>query len=210
MDDGFLDWLYGVIMRPAGALRAVAGARPVGWAILVGGTSWTLTTIGWLLGIDLGVFERLGFEGAAVGLALTRLLPLAVVAAACAGLAVLGLMHLFARLLGGRGAFSSLFCAVGFASFPAILVLPLAALERVGHPGIAAATSLARLGLAAWLMALDVIAVREAHDMPTGAAAIAFVLSVFSPLVLLSGLLFLAATLAAGLGAAFMDVASWP
>ncbi|MEW6227690.1 MAG: Yip1 family protein [Bacillota bacterium] len=202
MGEGVFDWLYGVITRPVEALRAVAERKPVGWALVIVIGAWVLSLAAGLSQADFSVLERVGFEDA-LSSALGVLVTLGIILAAVVYLAGLAILHLSARLFGGKGTFAALFCALGFAEFPMVLSVPLAVLGRIGGPGIDALSSVASLGLTLWVVVLSVIALREAHKLPTGTAIGAYVLAIVVPFVALAGLVFLMIMLIATLGAAF-------
>lgn len=202
MGEGVFDWLYGVITRPVEALRAIAERKPVGSALVIFVGNWILSLTAGLSRADLSVLERVGLEDA-LGSALGALITLGIMFGAVAFLAGLAVLHFSARLFGGKGTFTALFCTLGFAGFPMVLSVPLAVLGRIGGPGIGALGSVASFGLTVWVIVLSVIALKEAHKLPTGTAIGAYLLAIVVPFVALAGLVFLAITLVATLGPAF-------
>ncbi|MGE5587057.1 MAG: Yip1 family protein [Clostridia bacterium] len=199
MSDGVFDWLYGVMAGPAEALRAVAAKKPVGWALaVIVGTATLLSTAG-LSQTNLGVLPGVTFRDLA-RTALTGAVILSV--AGC--FIVVGLLHLAALLFGGKGSFSGLLSAVGFAQFPALLSLPLMALARVGGPVVAGLSVVASAGIAVWVAALCVVSLREAHGLSTGAAIGTCIFGAMIPAVVVAGLVFLAVALAGVIGAGWL------
>ncbi len=202
MGEGVFDWLYGVITRPADALRAVAERKPVGWTLAIVAGTWILSVASALPRMDPGALERVGLRGA-TDAALGAFLAAGAALAILACLTGLVVLHLAARLFGGKGTFGGLFCAMGFAAFPLMLSAPLAVIGRAAGPGLAALAALGRLGIALWVAALGVIALKEAHRLTAGVAIGAYVFALVVPLVALVGVILLVTVLAGALGAVF-------
>ncbi|MGE5592875.1 MAG: Yip1 family protein [Betaproteobacteria bacterium] len=202
MSDGVLDWLYGVMVSPVEALRAVAEKKPVGWAFAVVVGAVTLLSCGMLSQANLDALPGVTFEDL-----LGSVLIGAIVASTVGYFIGVGILHLAALLFGGEGTFAGLVAAMGFAQFPALILLPLMVLARVGGPVVAGLSTVASAGIVVWVAALSVISLREAHGMSTRAAIGTCVFSAVIPLAALVGLILLiivtAGVIGAGSSAAF-------
>lgn len=193
--EGVFDWLYGVITRPVETLRTVAERKPVAWAIVILAGSMVLFFVAGSSQMSFGVLN-VTVRGAP-----SAFFPGWFVLSAVVCLVILMILHLAARLFGGKGSFAGLLSAVGFAQFPMVLSFPLVVLGRIGGCGGEALTILGSLGLALWVIALHVIALREAHKLTTGAAVGTYVFAIIIPFAVLVGLILLVIALAAALGA---------
>ncbi|MDI7277616.1 MAG: Yip1 family protein [Anaerolineae bacterium] len=197
MSEGVFDWLYGVIAGPVEALRDVAERKPVGWALAVIIGIGALSS---MAGVSQASFDALG--GIQLEAVLRSLLSGGIILCAVGYVIGVGILHLAALLFGGKGSFAGLFSAVGFAQFPALLSLPLMALGRAGGPVVTGLTVAASVGLSLWVVALSVIALREAHTMSTGAAIGTYIFAALIPLAVILGIVLLVALLATAAGAA--------
>ncbi|MEW6046562.1 MAG: Yip1 family protein [Bacillota bacterium] len=192
MSQGVFDWLYGVITGPVEALRAVAEKKPVGWALAVIVGIAVLSCTARISQASFGTIGGIGLEAV-----LQSVLTAGIVLSAIGYFIGVGLLHLAALLFGGKGTFAGLFSAVGFAQFPALLLLPLMVLARVGSPVVAGLSIVASAGISVWVAALGVIALREAHGMSTGAAIGTCIFAALIPVATVAGIILLAAVVAA-------------
>ncbi len=197
MPEGIFDWLYGVIAGPVEALRAVAERRPTGWALAIVAGLAALSSTAGMSQADLGAFGRTAVERI-----VHTVLPGGIILSAVVYFVGIGILHLAALLFGGKGTFAGLFSAVGFAQFPAMLSLPLMLLGRLGGPAVGALAIVGSAGLSIWVIALGVIALREAHGMSTGAAIGTCVFAAIIPVAVILGIILLVAMLATMIGAA--------
>src|SRR5690606_18723827 len=78
---------------------------------------------------------------------------------------VAGILHLFARLLGGKGGFVLMLQAVGFSLVISLLAAPFQALDRVLETDVIGAAAGVAGGV--WQLVLVVMAVREMYRMST-------------------------------------------
>jgi len=191
-----LDWLYGVMASPVEALRAVAEEKPVWWAFAVVVGAVTLLSFGMLSQANLDALPGVTFEDL-----LGSVLIVAIVASTVGYFIGVGILHLAALLFGGEGSFAGLVSAMGFAQFPALLLLPLMVLARVGGPVVAGLSTVASIGVVVWVAALSVISLREAHGMSTRAAIGTCVFSIVIPVAALVGLALLVVVIAGIIGA---------
>ncbi|HUZ01320.1 MAG TPA: YIP1 family protein [Thermomicrobiaceae bacterium] len=186
----FWGWLGGTIVAPVRTLREVvlADAWPQALALLLG--SAALQTI---LGLGELVVEVIAYPGRAAGPGVAPwwvLGPASPLAAASGPLGVLTTVpagwtaaslvyYLIALLLGGRGSFTGLWAAIGFANLPSLLFVPVAVVlwvaTMLGPTAVVIVGLLALMvafPVASWSVALQVIAVREAMSLGTGRAAL--------------------------------------
>lgn len=197
MSEGVFDWLYGVIVGPSAALRAVAERKPVGWAL---GVIIGIAALSSTAGLSQASFDALG--RVQLEAVLRALLSGGVILSVIGYVIGTGILHLAALVFGGKGTFAGLFSAIGFAQFPMILSFPLMVLGRVGGPAVMGLTIVGSVGLALWVVALSVVALREAHAMPTGAAIGTYVAAALVPIALVVGIVLIVALVAAAAGAA--------
>ncbi|RLG30995.1 hypothetical protein DRN97_09900 [Methanosarcinales archaeon] len=101
---------------------------------------------------------------------------------------IAGILHLVAKVLGGKGAFTEMLVLMGFATLPNIFQAPIG-LIAILSGGLAGAFIALCLGsvLGIWVLILDVLAIREAHKFSTGRAIATLVL----PFVVLIVLVFI-------------------
>lgn len=188
-----LDQLWGVLATPKAALKAVAEEKRVVWGLLIHAV---VAAVGALqAGDDRLIAEEMGpvypeTPGFFTAFATSLLGVLILVA----------LVHLIARLLGGRGSLGGVVAATGFAQFPTALSWPVELLA--GAAGGAGPLAVVRFGILVWVLILSILAVREAHSLSTGRAigsvALAAVIGGFG-LLAFSMLVGLFALLAGGL-----------
>ncbi len=176
MSDRIIDWLFGVMARPVSTLNEIAREKPVGWALLVYLGVTILVLLASIYGdesyrmveeslLELGLY--LPISGLVIGV---------LIFAVAALFASAGILHLLARLFGGTGGYWNLFSAYGFTDFPMIISAPVtlfaAYLGTVGS----ILSALIAFGLSVWVIVLQVIAVRESHNLSTGASIGAYVI----------------------------------
>lgn len=134
-----------------------------------------------------------GFEPAAPGFEEMMLSPtvsmtLSVVGGFISWVVIAGILHIVAKVLGGKGAFTEMLVLMGFAMLPNIFQAPIG-LVTILSGGLTGAFIAMGLGgiLAIWVLILDVLAIREAHKFSTGKAIATLVL----PFVILTVLAFI-------------------
>ncbi len=98
---------------------------------------------------------------------------------------IAGVLHLVAKALGGKGTFEGMLLLMGFATLPNIFQAPvgLIAFLSGGLSGLTISLGLGAL-LGLWILALNVIAIREAQGFTTGKAIVTLVLPVVVLVVL--------------------------
>lgn len=185
---GALDLIVDVVVAPAQAFRYLARRRHAGLAFLVAfaGILAEMATTRTSLSLE-------EFGGAAPPGPVATILS-ALFAAAVGVPLVAGILHLFARLLGGKGGFVLMLQAVGFSLVISLLAAPFQALDRVLETDVIGAAAGVAGGV--WQLVLVVMAVREMYRMSTTRAAVAVLLPT---LLGLGFLFFLVGVLMAGL-----------
>jgi hypothetical protein len=154
--DKLYETLYDVLFQPRKAMREIAADRKVGQALLV-----------FLVSVLIPVWALyFGLKAAGMPKVVHIIIAVQLLGSLVMWVAGTALWHLIAEFFGGRGTAIGLFTALGFAHIPRILLVPLwvlAALLPVGvRPLIMAVTG---LGVMLWTLALDVEAIRGAHDI---------------------------------------------
>lgn len=84
-----------------------------------------------------------------------------------------GVVHFSARFLGGKGAYTALLSAQGFATAPSLLFAPLYLVGSIFGTGFGL---MVLTILILWSLILNVVAVREVHQFSTGRAVGALIL----------------------------------
>lgn len=127
-----------------------------------------------------------GFEASQMqSVSPTVSLVMGVVSGVVGWIIIAGVLHIVAKALGGNGTFESMLLLMGFANLPNIFQAPvgLIAFLSGGLSSLMIFTGLGGL-LGLWILALDVIAIREAHDFSTGRAIATLVLPIVVIVVL--------------------------
>jgi len=182
-----LDALWAVLFSPSAALATITARRPLGWALLVA------AAVALMAGFVLVPNPP---ELAEVILNLDKgTLPAAPVFAFWVAFFLLAVavqalvVHLLARLLGGKGSYAGLFAGMCFAYFPGLLAAPLAWL-RATLDSLAGSVLYSALFtvLCLWIASLAIVATKYNYSLSTARAAIAclgtaFLLVVLPPLV---------------------------
>ncbi|MBE0446764.1 MAG: YIP1 family protein [Actinobacteria bacterium] len=181
------DLLYGVIAKPVDSLRHIADNKLVLAGILI------FVAVVWLNAIS-ALPSMLNELNQAPEI---RRLPLFKTSRSAAIFTVIitflitfvsffirsGLYHGIALLLKGKGNFTGLLGALGFANFPFILTVPFGLLGFVDGWAGRKLPMLASFPFAIWVIVLEIIAIRENYKFSTGRAVVTFFIP---PLVLLA------------------------
>lgn len=101
---------------------------------------------------------------------------------------IAGILHVVAKILGGKGVFTEMLVLMGFAALPNVFQAPIGLVVILygGLTGAFIALGLSGI-LAIWILILNVLAIREAHKFSTGRAIATLVL----PFVVLIVLVFI-------------------
>lgn len=184
-----------VLTEPADAFRYLAQHRRLGLALVVYVISLLPTAYGPSLDVadDLTLLFQPEASGLMLGLqsSISNVLLLFVSAA---------LLHLVARLLGGRGRYAQIVQAEGMAALPMLLVAPFTVLANMGV--LPFLYHVAVLAAMVWSVVLSVVAIRETYGFTTGRAIAALVLQAVAAVVLAVGVALVIGLLAILVGAA--------
>ena len=191
-----LENIFGTLFRPASTFRrmleertsVITAAIIVLIACICSGAGSILTQ-----SVFMSMFAEFpGFEPAGPGFEEMVFSPIAsmtlsVVVGFILWVVITGILHVVAKILGGKGAFTEMLVLMGFAMLPNIFQAPIG-LIAIFSGGLAGAFIAIGLGgiLAIWVLILDVLAIREAHKFSTGRAIATLVL----PFVVLMVLVF--------------------
>ncbi len=176
MGEKLLEWLFGVMASPVRTLNEIAREKPVGLAFLVYlGVAFLVIASNIFSGEGLLVLEESMVE-LGVFISAPILISGSLIFAVVSIFILTALLHLLARLFGGRGGYWNLFSAYAFADFPMIISVPVTLI--IAYAGIVGAIfgGLITFGLSIWVIVLQVIALRESHGLSTGASIGAYVI----------------------------------
>lgn len=111
--------------------------------------------------------------------------------------------HLIAEFFGGRGTGVGLFSALGFAHLPRIFIVPLWALIGVmPESSKTVLMVIAVLTILSWSLALDVVAIKEVHQLSTAKAVLVMLMPLLMiGLLCLIGFIFISSS--------FMHMPMW-
>ena len=150
--------LYDVLFQPKVGMKNISEEKHVGQAVSVFFCSMLIPI--WALSFS---FKDVGSSMMIPMMAFIKVI-------ASLGIWVMGVAvwHLVAEFFGGRGTAVGLFVSFGFAHIPRIFMIPLWALACVmpGN-GKTAVLAISVLLLVFWSLYLDVIAIREVHQLST-------------------------------------------
>ena len=198
----FWRWVVGTVVTPRRTLREVimADAWPQALALIL-----AVAALQAILRLGELAIQVVAFSGGGTGVGITPLWALGATSPLAASSGSLGALtsipaawtaasliyYLIAMLLGGRGSFTGLWAALGFASLPALLLAPVTVplwLAAMLGPLPAIVVGLLAIVVAIpmviWSIALQAIAVREAMSLGSGRAALTILIPVGALLVL--------------------------
>ena len=185
-----LENIFGTLFSPASTFRRMSEERTsvtiaaivVLIACICSGAGSILTQSAFMsLFAEFPGFEEMVFSPIAS-------MTMSVVGGFIGWVVIAGILHVVAKILGGKGAFTEMLVLMGFAMLPNIFQAPigLIAIFSGGLAGAFIAIGLVGI-LAIWVLILDVLAIREAHRFSTGRAIATLVL----PFVVLMVLVFI-------------------
>ncbi len=172
-DEGLFETVVSILTRPVPTLRRLTARPRVGWAVAVtlfiGLLTWVATAA--RLGTspqeagglppDLTGLRGVFMVGAVVGGPIFNLIGLAIGA---------GILHGVSLLLRGEGSYPGLFTGLAFANVPSALTVVTQLLPLGLGMGGALLAGVLNFALAAWVVVLAVLAVRENNRFSTGRA----------------------------------------
>lgn len=170
MFDQIINWLYGVLTRPVHTLREIAREKPANVAFLVYLGVTMLSVLASLLNEQSARMLEDLIRETGVSIPSSVIIAASLLIAIVSIFITTGLLHLIARLFKGSGGYWNLFSAYAFANFPLIIGVPITYISGfVGTAGNVLA-GLISFGISIWVLVLQVIVVRESHNLSTGAA----------------------------------------
>jgi hypothetical protein len=189
-----LENISGTLFSPAASFRRMLEERTsVTIAAIIVLIACICSGVGSILtqSVFMSMFAEFpGFGPAAPGFEVVMLSPaasiiLSVVSGFIGWVVIAGILHVVAKMLGGKGAFTEMLVLMGFAMLPNIFQAPIG-LVVILSGGFAGAFIAMGLGgiLMIWILILYVLAIREAHKFSTGRAIATLVLPVVVLIVL--------------------------
>jgi hypothetical protein len=181
------DILYDLLFQPRLGMATIAQQKNAGQAILVVLTSILVPL--WALSFGMKDTGMTTMIHIVMGIHMLGSLVVWVLASA--------IWHLVAEFLGGKGRAVGLFAALGFAQVPRLFIVPLWALITVMPPSSKTVLmALAVLVILGWSLFLDVIAIKEVHQLSTSKAVIVIIMPMLLVgLLCLLGLVFISSSL---------------
>lgn len=166
------DNLYDVLFDPKVGMKNMADRKNVGQAMGVFFCSLLLPI--WALSFSFKITE--------LSLMIDMMLILKVFSSLIIWIVGVAIWHLVAEFFGGRGTAVGLFVTFGFAHIPRIFMVPLWAMITV-MPASAKTVllSVSVMIVIGWSLYLDVVAIREVHQLSTAKS----VLVLLTPMILL-------------------------
>lgn len=185
--------IYDILFEPHTGMRNVAERKCVGQSF-----------VAFLLSILLPIWALyFGFKAAGMLTMINMMIGFKVFGSMILWIMGAAVWHLIAEFLGGQGTAIGLFAAMGFAHIPRIFIVPLWALTAVMPAGgRAVIMAVSVLAVMFWSFYLDVVAIKEVHQLPAAKAVLVMIM----PLVVIGLLL---AVLFAFIGSSFMHVPMW-
>jgi len=162
--------LYDILFQPAIGMRNIAEGKNVGQAIVV-----------FLLSILIPIWAlSFGLKGTGMSTMINVIIVLKILGSIVMWIMGTAIWHLIAELWGGQGTAVGLFTALGFAHTPRIFIVPLWTLIAVMPASSKTLLlTIAVLVIMLWSLYLDVVAIKEVHQL-SGAKA---VLVIITPLL---------------------------
>jgi hypothetical protein len=169
MEIMILDLLYGVLIKPEETFKDLAQKKPLIQSIIVFLLVWLFIS---LPGSKTN-------EGYVLSHTIRSFLWLVVVSV---------LLHALSRLFTQQGDFRSLLTGLGFAQFPLLLTLPVAALNRVVDMQFVPFMNLINIAISIWVVILCILAFKEIYRLNTAHAVLCYVLLALVPVALILSL----------------------
>ncbi len=187
-----LEDIFGTLFTPASTFRRMLEERTsvISAAIVVlivcicsGAGSVLTQSVFVSLFTEFSGFEPAGIEE--MVFSPTVSITLSVIGGFISWVVIAGILHVVAKVLGGKGAFTEMLVLMGFATLPSIFQAPIG-LITILSGGLTGAFVAIGLGgiLSIWVLILDVLAIKEAHKISTGRAIATLVLP-FAVLIVL-------------------------
>lgn len=181
----FLEKLYDVLFHPAAAMREIAAEAKIGQAVAAFFLSVLIPAWAMYFGLKAVAITAWG----------NIFIVLEVVGSLLVWWFSAAFFHLIAELLGGQGQAKGLLACMGFGYIPRIFIVPFWVIASLMPEGARTIfLGLSMLLVSVWTLGLQVIAIREAHQL-TNAKSIIVLLS---PVLLLLSFIAVLCILLAG------------
>jgi len=158
--------LYDTLFQPAIGMKNIAERKNVGQALVVV-----------LLSILIPIWALyLGLKTADMSTIFNIMIVLKTLGSIVMWIMGAAIWHLIAELFGGQGSAVGLFAALGFAHAPRIFIVPLWALIAVmPTSSTTLLMTIAVLVIMLWSLSLDVVAIKEVHQLSTSKAVLVII-----------------------------------
>lgn len=185
--------LYDVLFEPKVGMKNMAAEKNVGQALGVFLCSMIIPI--WAL--------YFGFKAAGLSTMIHMMMMLKVIGSLIIWIMGAAIWHLVAELFGGRGTAVGLFVTLGFAHIPRIFMVPLWAIITVMPASSKnVLLFLSVLLLLFWSFYLDIVAIREVHQLSTAKS----VLVMLTPMLVMGILCAMAVVF---IGSAMINMPMW-
>jgi len=158
--------LYDILFQPSIGMKNVAERKNVGQSL-----------IAFLLSILIPIWAlNLGLKATGMLTMIHMMIILKILGSVVMWIMGAAIWHLVAELFGGRGTAVGLFAALGFAHVPRILIVPLWALITVMPASSKTLLmTIVVLAILLWSLYLDVVAIKEVHQLSTSKAVLVMI-----------------------------------
>ena len=173
------DILYDLVFEPRNAMRAIAEQKNAGQAVVIALISIVIP----ILAVSFGLKDK------SLAAVVPVMIGIKIVASLLVWMMGAALWSLIAEFFGGKGTAIGLFAGLGFAHLPRIFIVPLWALSALmPESSQTLLMVISVLLILFWSVNLDVIAIKEIHQLSTAKA----ILVMMMPMLMLGLLCFIA------------------
>ena len=173
------DILYDLVFEPRNAMRAIAEQKNAGQAVIIALISIVIP----ILAVSFGLKDK------SLAAVVPVMIGIKIVASLLVWMMGAALWSLIAEFFGGKGTAIGLFAGLGFAHLPRIFIVPLWALSALmPESSQTLLMVISVLLILFWSVNLDVIAIKEIHQLSTAKA----ILVMMMPMLMLGLLCFIA------------------
>ena len=173
------DILYDLVFEPRNAMRAIAEQKNAGQAVVIALISIVIP----ILAVSFGLKDK------SLAAVVPVMIGIKIVASLLVWMIGAALWSLIAEFFGGKGTAIGLFAGLGFAHLPRIFIVPLWALSALmPESSQTLLMVISVLLILFWSVNLDVIAIKEIHQLSTAKA----ILVMMMPMLMLGLLCFIA------------------
>ncbi len=161
--DSLFEILYDVLFEPRTAMQKIAQQKNVGQALIVVLVSTVIPI--WALSLGITSAVMLTMVHIMMGIKVGASIVIWIIGSA--------IWQLIAELLGGKGTAVGMLAALGFGHLPRILLVPLWMLISVMPPSSKTLLlAVAVLVILGWSLYLDVVAIKEVHQLSAAKAVL--------------------------------------